>query len=81
MSSHQLVPVLLQRLGELAGQFRGCRTWSSLVLDPGRWERLQPRFPVLGVPQHGDTTVPEWCWMVCLALRWPSIPAANHASC
>jgi len=57
----QLVPLLLQRLGELAGQFQGLQNLEQLLVDPGRWERLQP--PGLPVArrgrQHGEHDGPD----------------------
>jgi len=75
----QLVPLLLQRLGELAGQFQGLQNLEQLLVDPGRWERLQPLgSQLLGVAGSTANTTVQMVLMGLLALLLALDPRSHQ---
>ncbi|MCT0213928.1 AI-2E family transporter [Synechococcus sp. CS-1324] len=75
----QLVPVLIQRLGALAGQFRGLQTLETQLLDLGSWDRLQPLgSQLLGVAGSTANTTIQLLLMGLLAVLLALDPRSHQ---
>ncbi|MCP9772169.1 AI-2E family transporter [Synechococcus sp. Tobar12-5m-g] len=75
----QLVPVLIQRLGALAGQFRGLQTLEEQLLDLGSWDRLQPLgSQLLGVAGSTANTTIQMLLMGLLAVLFALDPRSHQ---
>jgi predicted PurR-regulated permease PerM len=75
----QLVPLLIQRLGGLAGQFRGLQNLEQQLLDLGSWDRLQPLgAQLLGVAGSTANTTIQMLLMGLLAVLLALDPRSHQ---
>ena len=75
----QLVPVLIQRLGSLAGQYQGLQNLERQLLDLGSWDRLQPLgAQLLGVAGSTANTTIQLLLMALLAVLLALDPRSHQ---
>ena len=75
----QLVPVLIQRLGALVGQFQGLQSLEKQLSGLGNWDRLQPLgFQLLGVAGSTANTTIQLVLMGLLAVLLALDPRSHQ---